>query len=61
MFAPQRGFGFITTDSGDEIYFHCTAIESGTVPAVGDRVKFIVGFARDGRSRARNVVQLADD
>jgi cold shock CspA family protein len=57
-FDAMRGFGFISCADGSEIYFHATGIEPGTVLAPGDRVKFIEGFARDGRTRARNVVHV---
>jgi cold shock CspA family protein len=57
-FDPIRGFGFIAIDSGAEIYFHATGIESDKPLAVGDRVKFVQGYSRDGRTRARNVAVL---
>ena len=53
------GFGFITCPDGSEIYFHATTIESNKPLTVGDRVKFIEGFSRDGRRRARNVAVIA--
>lgn len=58
MFDPRRGFGFVSCSNGEEIYFHCTTIESDKLLKVGDAVRFVVGFARDGRTRARNVAVL---
>ena len=57
--ASNGGFGFIACDSGIDLYFHATAInESSRPPAAGDRVKFIAGLSRRGRSLARNVAVL---
>jgi cold shock CspA family protein len=53
-----RGFGFIAIDSGAEIYFHVTGIESDKPLAAGDKVKFVQGYSRDGRTRARSVAVL---
>jgi len=53
-----RGFGFVSCRNGEEIYFHCTTIESDKLLKAGDAVKFIVGYGRDGRRRARNVAVL---
>jgi cold shock CspA family protein len=58
MFDPGRGFGFISCADGREVYFHATGIEADRPLKVGDAVKFVQGFARDGRSRARNVAVL---
>jgi cold shock protein len=58
MYDPARGFGFVSCRNGEEIYFHCTTIESDKLLKAGDAVKFIVGYGRDGRRRARNVAVL---
>ena len=59
FFNVKAGFGFIACDSGADIYFHSTSInKSSRLPASGDRVKFIPGLSRRGRSLARNVAVL---
>jgi cold shock CspA family protein len=58
MFDPARGFGFIAGTDGREVYFHVTGIESTSPLKVGAAVKFVQGFARDGRTRARSVAVL---
>jgi cold shock CspA family protein len=58
MYDPGRGFGFVSCSNGDKIYFHCTTIESDKPLKAGDAVKFIVGYGRDGRTRARNVAVI---
>ena len=58
FYNPTAEFGFIASDSGTDIYFHATSIESHRVPSAGDRVKFIPGLSRRGRALARNVAVL---
>jgi CspA family cold shock protein len=58
MYDQTRGFGFISCADGSEIYFHVTSIASNKPPEAGDRVKFIPGLSRRGRSLTRNVAVL---
>ena len=55
---PWRGFGFIDCADGREVYLHATGIEIDLPLKAGDGVKFIQGFSRDGRTRARSVAVL---
>jgi cold shock CspA family protein len=59
FFNRAAEFGFIASDGGADFYFHSTSImESHRLPVTGDRVKFIPGLSRRGRSLARNVAVL---
>jgi CspA family cold shock protein len=57
FFAADKGFGFITPDSGGaDLFVHITAIERGVALRDGDKVAFDVGQDRKtGKSRAENV------
>jgi CspA family cold shock protein len=62
MWNADRGFGFITDDSGGpDIFLHATALESAGIDTDslkrGDRLTFDVEVARDGRTKASNVRQ----
>ena len=64
---PDRGFGFITSDDGDEFFFHRSALTATDFEelAEGVAVEFEVqnsesGDERTERPRAVNV-RLADD
>lgn len=52
-FDAPGGWGVITSDAGDEIAFHCTAIADGSRDiAVGTMVRFDLGAGRMGRWEA---------
>lgn len=54
----HRGFGFITTETGDDIFCHVTALKTGTYSlAVGDSVTFDVvdSDRKPGSKMAKNV------
>ena len=52
-FDASGGWGTITSDSGDEIAFHCTAIADGSRDiAIGAVVRFDLGAGRMGRWEA---------
>ena len=54
----HRGFGFITTETGDEIFCHVTALKTGTFSlSVGDSVTFDVvdSDQKPGSKMAKNV------
>ncbi len=54
MFNPERGFGFITGEDGNDTYFHKTAVEGGATLAVGDSVEYEVEAGERG-TRAKKV------
>lgn len=52
----QKGFGFIDTESGSDLFFHSTNLEGITFEEVyeGQRVSFTEGHSEKG-PRAENV------
>ncbi|MBO7199546.1 MAG: cold shock domain-containing protein [Alistipes sp.] len=62
-FDDKRGYGFITTDEGADIYVHYTAIMTDGYRTLKHNwhVEFEVVTAEDGRPEARSVVVLPRD
>lgn len=55
-FDEPRGLGTITTSTGEELPFHCTALVDGTrTIAVGERVRFQVVPGPLGRWEASRI------
>jgi cold shock CspA family protein len=40
---PKRRFGFVTTPSGEQFFFHTSNIEVGFNPILGAEVEFQIG------------------
>ena len=47
FFNGSKGFGFITPENGDDLFFHISEIQ-GTEPRDGDNVEFEVGQGKKG-------------
>ncbi len=47
FFNVSKGFGFITPDSGEDLFFHISEI-LGQEPRDGDKVKFDIGSGKRG-------------
>ena len=47
FFNPSKGFGFITQDTGPDLFFHVSEIQ-GQEPQDGDRVEYEVGQGKKG-------------
>ncbi len=47
FFNTSKGFGFITPDSGADLFFHISEIQ-GEQPKDGDKVQFEVGQGKKG-------------
>lgn len=55
FFDPDRGFGFISRDSGDDVFVHVSNLQvSGTTLTVGQAVEFDLGPGRKSEE-AKNV------
>lgn len=57
-FNPTKKFGFITTDSGEDIFVHATDVPKGTSIDKGDLVEFDMGKTDKG-SKAINIKKLS--
>jgi cold shock CspA family protein len=60
QFFPAKGFGFIRTDSGSDVFFHVTAIgacQEQPDIEVGQLVKFELGPEEESKAR---FVELVD-
>jgi CspA family cold shock protein len=59
-FNAEKGYGFISTDPGPDVFVHYSAIEMPgfRTLAEGDRVSFEIVPGRDGRNQATSVRKL---
>jgi CspA family cold shock protein len=59
-FNAEKGYGFIATDGGPDVFVHYSAIDMSGFRTLdeGDRVEFEVKAGRDGRSQADGVRKL---
>lgn len=48
FFNETKGFGFIKSDSGSEVFVHVTGLSGGTSLAENDKVEFEVEEGRKG-------------
>lgn len=53
-FDPEKGFGFIAQDGGEDIFVHHTAVKMDKVLEAGNEVQFEIVKGRNG-SQAANV------
>ncbi len=47
FFNTAKGFGFITPDDGNDLFFHISEVQ-GNEPKDGDRVEYEVGQGKKG-------------
>lgn len=60
FFDADKGFGFITSDEGDQVFLHVSALPEGqTPPRPGTRVEFSVVDGRRGPQALQ--VEFLDD
>ena len=59
-FSPERGYGFITAQDGNDYFVHYTAIDKEGYKTLNkDRdVSFEVEFVVDGKTKAVNVKEI---
>lgn len=48
-FDAERGFGFLATDDGEEVFLHASALPEGVTVKPGSRVEFGVADGRKGK------------
>ncbi|OGO36829.1 MAG: hypothetical protein A2147_10095 [Chloroflexi bacterium RBG_16_57_8] len=54
---PDRGFGFIQSGEGSDLFFHSTELQGAVFATLreGQEVEFEIGKGRDGRAQAVKV------
>lgn len=57
FFNDSKGFGFITTDAGEDVFVHISALEDGMSLNEGDNVSFEEVDGKRGKS-ANNIKLL---
>ena len=48
FFDEEKGFGFITSDDGQQVYLHASALPEGVTVTTGTRLEFGVADGRRG-------------
>ena len=48
FYDDEKGFGFITTDDGQDVFLHATALPAGSVVKTGSRLEFGVADGKRG-------------
>jgi CspA family cold shock protein len=48
FYDDEKGFGFITSDDGQDVFLHATALPAGSVVKTGTRVEFGVADGKRG-------------
>ncbi|MBI3972172.1 MAG: cold shock domain-containing protein [Chloroflexi bacterium] len=54
----DRGFGFIRTDRGQEIFFHATGVSDGNFDALQEGQAVTFDVERDTRGRGERAVNV---
>lgn len=54
----EKGFGFIETEAGEQVFFHVSEFKARRRPTLGEAVVFSVGRDNQGRMQAKQVQEL---
>ncbi|ALF60062.1 DUF1294 domain-containing protein [Psychrobacter urativorans] len=54
----EKGFGFIETEAGEQVFFHVSEFKARRRPTLGEAVVFSVGQDNQGRKQAKQVQEL---
>ena len=59
-FDPERGFGFILSEDGEDLFFHQSSVQGGDYVVLdeGDRVEFDIAQGQEGKQKAINVYRI---
>lgn len=55
FYNQKKGFGFITTENGEDIFFHYTQLPKGKLPTQGQRAEFTIQDTKKG-VQANNII-----
>ena len=55
----DKGFGFIETEAGEQVFFHISEYKAQRRPNVGEEVIFSIGLDNQGRMQAKQVQELS--
>lgn len=60
-FNPSKGYGFITTENGDDLFVHYSSIKTEGFRTLEEnqKVTFEVGEGKDGRKAAIDVIPVS--
>ena len=54
----DKGFGFIETEAGEQVFFHVSEFKARRRPTLGEAVVFSIGQDNQGRKQAKQVQEL---
>jgi len=60
FYNEKRGFGFITREGGDDVFFHVTDVEEKRYLEQNDKVEFEVVEGREGKKKAVKVKRMVE-
>merc|ERR1712146_245669 len=55
IFFQEKGYGFITLDNGNEVFFHISSLDAGVSVGKNDIVEVSTSEDRSGKTRANKV------
>lgn len=62
MVKPEKGYGFILVEGGDDIFFHVSEMEGSWPPELGDLLEFKIGLNQvSGELQAVGIRNLSEN